>query len=129
MTDITREAVSRPEQAVLASVPVLAAVRLGLAVLLAARPGEARLVGARELALGLGTLDARRRGAPVSGWVAAMAVSDGGDAVAFLAEAARPDPQGLAGGSRSKALWLAAFGASGLVAEGLTALALRRHGR
>mgnify|MGYP007065957839 CR=1 FL=1 len=35
---------------------------------------------------------------------------------------------GMAGGSRRKALWLAAFGASGLVAEGLTAYALRRAG-
>ena len=110
------------------TVPVLAAVRLGLAALCATRPGETRLVGARELALGLGTLAAHRSGDRTSGWVAAMAVSDGGDAVAFLAEAARPTPGGMAGGSRRKALWLAAFGASGLVAEGLTAYALRRAG-
>ena len=62
------------------SVPALAALRLGFAVLLATRPGESRLVGARELALGLGTLDAHRRGAPVSGWVAAMALADSSDA-------------------------------------------------
>ncbi|MCA0330131.1 MAG: hypothetical protein LCI03_09565 [Actinobacteria bacterium] len=128
MTDVTQEAAARTAQALERSVPVLAAVRLGLAALCAVRPGESRLVGARELALGLGTLDARRRGAPTSGWVAAMAVSDGGDALAFLGEAVRPDPEGMAGGSRSKALWLAAFGASGLVAEGLTAYALRRRG-
>ena len=70
------------------SVPALAALRLGFAVLLATRPGESRLVGARELALGLGTLDAYRSGAPVSGWVGAMAVADGSDALSFLGEAA-----------------------------------------
>jgi hypothetical protein len=104
------------------SVPALAALRLGFAAMLATRPGESRLVGARELALGLGTLDAYRRGAPVSGWVGAMALADGSDALAFTAEAVG-DPEG-----RRKALWLAAFAASGLVAEGLTAYALRRAG-
>ena len=104
------------------SVPALAALRLGFAVLLATRTGESRLVGARELALGLGTLDAYRSGAPVSGWVGAMAVADGSDALSFLGEAAT-QPEG-----RRKALWLAAFAASGLVAEGLTAYALRRAG-
>lgn len=129
MTDITAgPARTSLEEGLRRSVPVLAVVRLGLAALCATKPGETRLVGARELALGLGTLDAHRRGAPTSGWVAAMAVSDGGDALAFLVEAARPTADGMAGGSRSKALWLAAFGASGLVAEGLTAWALRRDG-
>ncbi len=104
------------------TVPALAALRVGFAVLLATRPGESRLVGARELALGLGTFDAHRRGAPVSGWVGAMALADGSDALAFTVEAAG-DPEG-----RRKALWLAAFAASGLVAEGLTAYALRRAG-
>lgn len=104
------------------SVPALAALRLGFAVMLATRPGESRLVGARELALGLGTLDAWRRGAPVSGWVGAMAIADGSDALAFAGEAAS-DAEG-----RRKALWLAAFAASGLVAEGMTAYALRRAG-
>lgn len=127
MTDITPVAQSW-ETSLRRSVPVLGVVRLGIAALCASRPGETRLVGARELALGLGTLSAHRSGAPTSGWVAAMAVSDGGDALAFLAEAARPTPDGMAGGSRRKALWLAAFGASGLVAEGLTAYALRRAG-
>ncbi len=51
-----------------------------------------------------------------------MAVADGSDALSFLGEAAtRPE-------GRRKALWLAAFAASGLVAEGLTAYALRRAG-
>ena len=127
MTDIT--SMEQPWAGALRrSVPVLGVVRLGLAALCATRPGETRLVGARELALGLGTLSAHRAGAPTSGWVAAMAVSDGGDAVAFLVEALHPSADAMAGGSRSKALWLAAFGASGLVAEGLTAYALRRAG-
>ena len=115
MSDVTRSALR-------GSVPALAALRLAFAALLAVRPGEARLVGARELALGLGTLDAWRRGAPLSGWVGAMAVADGSDALAFSVDAWR-DPEG-----RRRALVLAAFGASGLVAEGLTAAALRRAG-
>jgi hypothetical protein len=127
MTDITSG--EQPwATALRRSVPVLGVVRLGLAALCATKPGETRLVGARELALGLGTLHAHRSGATTSTWVAAMAVSDGGDALAFLVEAADPTPDGMAGGSRSKALWLAAFAASGLVAEGLTAYALRRAG-
>jgi hypothetical protein len=104
------------------SVPALAALRLGFAVLLAARPGESRLVGARELALGLGTLDAYRRGAPVSGWVGSMALADGSDALAFAVDAAREQE------GRRRSLWLAAIAASGQVAEGLTAYALRRAG-
>ena len=115
MTDITPTALRR-------SVPALAVLRLGFAALLATRPGEARLVGARELALGLGTLDAYRSGAAVSGWVAAMAVADGSDALAFTIDGIR-EPHG-----RRRALVMASFAASGLVAEGLTAYALRRAG-
>lgn len=44
-----------------------------------------RMVGARELALGVGTLDAVRRSGELRGWFAAQAVSDGGDAVALVA--------------------------------------------
>ena len=80
--------------------PALAALRLGFAVLLATRPGESRLVGARELALGLGTLDAYRSGAPVSGWVGAMAVADGSDALAFLLEAQAATQAGRDGARR-----------------------------
>ena len=115
MTDVTRSAQRR-------TVPALAALRLGFAALLVTRPGESPMVAARERALGVGTLDAWRSGASVSGWVAAMAVADGSDAAVFAAQAWR-DPQG-----RRRALLLAAFAASGLVAEGLTALALRRAG-
>jgi hypothetical protein len=104
------------------SVPALGLLRLGFAVFLATRPGEARMVGAREAALGLGTLHACRHGEPTAAWVAGMAVSDGGDTVAFLVDAAREPEQ------RRRHLVMAAFAASGLIAEGLMAVALRRTG-
>jgi hypothetical protein len=44
----------------------------------------ARMVGARDLALGLGVLVALERGAPVRGWLEASAVVDGIDAAAVL---------------------------------------------
>jgi hypothetical protein len=44
----------------------------------------ARMVGARDLGLGLGLLVALDRGAPVRGWLEASAVVDGIDAVACL---------------------------------------------
>jgi hypothetical protein len=44
----------------------------------------ARMVGARDLALGLGVLVALDRGAPVRGWLEASAVVDGIDAAAVL---------------------------------------------
>jgi hypothetical protein len=44
----------------------------------------ARMVGARDLSLGLGVLVALHRGAPVRGWLEASAVVDGIDAVACL---------------------------------------------
>ena len=44
----------------------------------------ARMVGARDLALGLGLLVALNRGAPVRGWLEASAVVDGIDATACL---------------------------------------------
>jgi hypothetical protein len=44
----------------------------------------ARMVGARDLALGLGLLVALHRGAPVRGWLEASAVVDGIDATACL---------------------------------------------
>jgi hypothetical protein len=43
-----------------------------------------RMVGARDLGLGLGVLVALDRGAPVRGWLEASAVVDGIDAVACL---------------------------------------------
>jgi hypothetical protein len=44
----------------------------------------ARMVGARDLGLGLGLLVALNRGAPVRGWLEASAVVDGIDASACL---------------------------------------------
>jgi hypothetical protein len=44
----------------------------------------ARMVGARDLGLGLGLLIALHRGAPVRGWLEASAVVDGIDAAACL---------------------------------------------
>jgi hypothetical protein len=44
----------------------------------------ARMVGARDLGLGLGVLLALNRGAPVRGWLEASAVVDGIDAGACL---------------------------------------------
>jgi hypothetical protein len=44
----------------------------------------ARMVGARDLGLGLGLVVALNRGAPVRGWLEASAVVDGIDAAACL---------------------------------------------
>ena len=44
----------------------------------------ARMVGARDVALGLGVLVALDRGAPVRGWLEASALVDGIDAAACL---------------------------------------------
>lgn len=71
----------------------------------------ARIAGAREVAIGLGTLRAWQRAEPMAGWVAAQAISDGVDAVAFAVTAARGD----VGAARG---WgLAVFAASGAVSE------------
>jgi peptide-methionine (R)-S-oxide reductase len=100
--------------------PVGLARGLGIDADTARRVGwMARMAGAREVALGLGALQAWRRGDPVDGWVAGQAVSDGVDAVAFAVTASRGDVGALRG-------WgLAAFAASGAVAEAVTALRLR----
>lgn len=42
----------------------------------------ARALGGRDLALGLGTLRALRRGEPIVGWVAAGGLADAGDVLA-----------------------------------------------
>ena len=44
-----------------------------------------RMVGARDVALGLGTVIALDRGAPVRGWLEASALADGADAAASSA--------------------------------------------
>jgi hypothetical protein len=81
----------------------------------------ARVAGGREIALGIGTLQAWRRGDPADGWVIAQAVSDAVDAVAFTASAARGHVGPLRG------YGLAAFAASGAISEVLAARALRRR--
>ena len=80
----------------------------------------ARLAGAREIAIGLGTLDAWRAGKPVDGWVAAQGISDASDAIAFATVAA----QGRVSPARGWGMSL--FALSGAISEGLTAAALRR---
>jgi hypothetical protein len=51
-----------------------------------------RGMGMRDIALGLGTLLALERGAPVRGWLEAGALSDAGDALSALAD---PDVPGF----------------------------------
>lgn len=100
--------------------PVGLARGLGIDAETARRVGwMARMAGAREVALGLGCLQAWRRGDALDGWVAGQALSDGVDAVAFAVTAARGD----VGPVRGWALSL--FAASGAVAEAVTAARLR----
>lgn len=82
-----------------------------------------RLLGARELAIGIGTLVAWRRGHATAGWIAAQAISDASDTVAFAAAAAsgRVSPQ--------RGWGMAAFAASGAISEALTAVALTKEER
>ena len=47
-------------------------------------PLLARMLGARDLTLGLGTVIALDRGAPVRGWLEASAVSDAADLISCL---------------------------------------------
>lgn len=83
-------------------VAALASARIGLGVSMLVAPGPlarlwlgedatspaatalARSVAARDLALGLGTLLALRRGRPTRGWLEATALADAGDAMASL---------------------------------------------
>ncbi len=83
----------------------------------------ARLAGAREIAIGLGTLAAWRTGAPTAGWVGAQAISDGSDAIAFAAMTIRGSISPMRG-------WgMGLFALSGAVSEALTAVALSRSVR
>jgi hypothetical protein len=84
------------------AVTVLGWLRVGLGVLALVAPSAparpwvgrdatrpsvktlARALGARDLALGLGTVLARRHGAPLRGWLEGSALADAGDAVATL---------------------------------------------
>lgn len=97
---------------------------LGLSEEIATQAGWlARLAGAREIGIGLGTLAAWRTGAPTAGWVAAQAISDGSDAVAFAVVAT----QGKISPARGWGMGL--FALSGAVSEALTAMALSRTAR
>lgn len=97
--------------------PVGLARGLGIDEQTARRVGwMARIAGAREIAIGLGTVRAWARKEPMTGWVAAQAISDGVDAVAFSVTAARGDV------GRVRGWGLAAFAASGAISEALIAL-------
>jgi hypothetical protein len=73
----------------------------------------ARMVGARDLALGLGVLVALNRGAPVRGWLEASAVVDGIDATAcvlardHIRTSVFPGALGLAVAGALLSAWLA----------------------
>lgn len=73
----------------------------------------ARMVGARDLGLGLGVLVALDRGAPVRGWLEASAVVDSIDAVACLharhhiRTSVLPGAVGLAAAGALLSAWLA----------------------
>ncbi len=112
-----------------------AAVRLGFAAWFAVRPDDparvlgrpptprmravARVVAVREVALGLGTLLALRRGRPTRPWLRAMAVADAVNgtttAVAGLRGAVEP----------RRAAALAAFDLSGTASEVVMARLVR----
>jgi hypothetical protein len=94
---------------------VLAVARVGIGVSMLARPallprvvgvGSATaarvswlglMVGARELALGVGTLNALRRHRDVGPWLLGGALSDVADAAAFAGATARRDVQPVLG--------------------------------
>jgi hypothetical protein len=96
----------------------------------ATRPGTrviSRAMGARDLALGLGTVIAIDRGAPVRGWLEASALSDAADFLATLAGGRALPPAGraavlvLAAGSAGVTAWLArAVDSEGEGLEGMT---------
>jgi hypothetical protein len=73
----------------------------------------ARMVGARDLALGLGVLVALNRGAPVRGWLEASAVVDGIDATAcvlardHIRTSVFPGALGMAAAGALLSAWLA----------------------
>jgi hypothetical protein len=71
-----------------------------------------RIAGAREIAVGVGTVRAWRRSEALDGWILAQAISDGSDAVAFTAAAVNREV-GIVRG-----LGLAAFALSGALSEG-----------
>jgi hypothetical protein len=60
-------------------------------------PLLARMLGARDLTLGLGTVIALDRGAPVRGWLEASAFSDAADFVSSLLSRSRMSVRAFAG--------------------------------
>jgi hypothetical protein len=60
-------------------------------------PLLARMLGARDLTLGLGTVIALDRGAPVRGWIEASAFSDAADFVSSLLSRSRMSTRAFAG--------------------------------
>jgi hypothetical protein len=82
-----------------------------------------RLLGAREIAIGLGTLVAWRRGQSTAFWVAAQAISDASDTLACAAAAMTGRV------TRARGWGMAAFAASGAISEALTARALEKEER
>jgi hypothetical protein len=56
-----------------------------------------RMLGARDIALGLGTVVALDRGAPVRGWLEGSALADAGDVVASVLGRGRLTPNGFIG--------------------------------
>lgn len=60
-------------------------------------PLLARMLGARDLTLGLGTVIALDRGAPVRGWLEASAFSDAADCVSSLLARSRMSSPAFAG--------------------------------
>lgn len=120
------------------SVPLLGALRLGIAGWLVVRPRQVaagvgvspdqrhaavpyvRALAVRELVLGVGAVAAYRSGRSGAGWVAAMAASDAFDALVYelLAEIGTLDKQ-----KARRSTWAAL---SGVVPEALTAAALAR---
>ena len=119
------------------AVPVFAAIRVGFAVWMvpfAADPTRrmhhgadavalTRMIGGRELALGAGTFATWRRGRPVAVWLAAQAVADAGDALAFVL-ATRSGQL-----SRRSGTLMALSALSGVAAELPAAWLLHRDGR
>jgi hypothetical protein len=72
-------------------------------------PLLARMLGARDIALGLGTVIALDKGAPVRGWLEAAALADAADCVTSLLGRSRMSKAAFAG----TAVLAAASAASG----------------
>jgi hypothetical protein len=60
-------------------------------------PQLARMLGARDIALALGTILALSHGAPVRGWLEGSALADAGDALAALAGRQHVEKRSLVG--------------------------------